>query len=203
MPGERGGFEVHTAPPERLGGNVVVLGPLRSAANADVLSTTVQLLLSEGIDVHSQLEALQAGCTQVEQSQAVHGPGYSLAHAAALLGLPGTLRLLLRSAGPAAAGAQAEGGYSPVLAAAASGPRAADSEEWALVPAGCPGLAGALRAALWSSPQQAQQLVARVPRSDAQRLRAAALCLARAQRAADAPLPVALLQHILCLAAGS
>ena len=60
-------------------------------------------------------------CIAPSPTPAVHGPGYSLAHAAALLGLPGTLRLLLRSAGPAAAGAQAEGGYSPVLAAAASG----------------------------------------------------------------------------------
>ena len=65
--------------------------------------------------------------------------------------------------------------------------------EWALVPAPCRSLGRALTAALAHSSAQASRLVQRLPPADVERLRTAALCLARAQRRA---LPFC--QPILC-----
>ncbi|KAL4439745.1 hypothetical protein ABPG75_002746 [Micractinium tetrahymenae] len=72
--------------------------------------------------------------------------------------------------------------------------------EAASLPAAC--LAAALPAALAHSPAQARLLVAHLPPHDAARLRTLALCLARVQRTAAAPLPLPLLQRILVQAAG-
>ena len=71
--------------------------------------------------------------------------------------------------------------------------------EWALVPAPCPGLGAALLAVLQRSAAQAARLVAHMPAGDVRRLRTAALCLARAQRAHDAPLPQPLVWRVLSL----
>ena len=69
--------------------------------------------------------------------------------------------------------------------------------QWARIPAApTPGLARALPAALACSVDQARQLVRRLPEPDVQRLRTAALCLARVQRS----LPLALVERILCSA---
>ena len=70
----------------------------------------------------------------------------------------------------------------------------------AQVPFHCPGLGRALPAALAHSPCQTRQLMRRLPRSDLIRLRLGALCLTRAQRSLEAPLPAPILQQTLCLA---
>lgn len=71
--------------------------------------------------------------------------------------------------------------------------------EWALVPRACQGLGRALPVALQHSPEQGRQLVARLPRPEAERLRCFALALARLQRQLRTPLPVPLLAKILSL----
>ena len=71
--------------------------------------------------------------------------------------------------------------------------------EWALVPDPCPGLGAALPAVLQLSTVQAACLVAHLLAEDVQHLRCAALCLARAQCAHDAPLPQPLVWRVLSL----
>ncbi|PSC70817.1 ankyrin repeat PH and SEC7 domain containing [Micractinium conductrix] len=88
----------------------------------------------------------------------------------------------------------------PGLATATDAPHTPLAEaEWALVPAPCPGLGAALLAVLQRSAAQAARLVAHMPAGDVRRLRTAALCLARAQRAHDAPLPQPLVWRVLSL----
>lgn len=72
-------------------------------------------------------------------------------------------------------------------------------EEWAAVPTPCPNLGHALPVALDHSPAQAACLVARLPTADVQRLRTAALCLARMQRRLGFTLPTLSTQLVLSL----
>jgi ankyrin repeat protein len=72
-------------------------------------------------------------------------------------------------------------------------------EEWALVPAPCPGLGRALPAALPHSPEQARQLVLHLPPPDVQRLRTSALALHRAHKRWRCSLPMAVVWRILAL----
>lgn len=103
-----------------------------------------------------------------------------------------TARCLLK-AGPAAAA---------LAALEASGPLAHDlfadfvaarcplrKSRWHRIPHSCPGIGKALPAALAHSPEQARQVVRRLPAADAERLRTFALCLARLQRRLGLPLP--------------
>ncbi len=60
---------------------------------------------------------------------------------------------------------------------------------WAKVPSSCPGIGQALPVAFAHSPQQASQMVRRLPCSDVARLRTFALCLARLQHRLGLPLP--------------
>lgn len=64
--------------------------------------------------------------------------------------------------------------------------------EWARVPAPSPGLGAVLPAVLMRSKAEAEALVAHLPEADRQRLRTAALCLARAQRRCRVHLPAEL-----------
>jgi hypothetical protein len=73
--------------------------------------------------------------------------------------------------------------------------------EWQLVPTPCPGLGQALPAALACSPAQAGSLVQHVPTADAERLRVAALALARAQECSRLNLPSPLVWRMLALSA--
>jgi hypothetical protein len=61
--------------------------------------------------------------------------------------------------------------------------------DWALVPSPCRGLGRALPAALAHSSAQACSRVQHLPPADAERLRTAALCLARVQRCQKVQLP--------------
>ena len=71
-------------------------------------------------------------------------------------------------------------------------------DDWELVPAGCcQGLGAALPAVLARSPSEAAQLVARLTEGEKERLRTAALCLARAQRTLQLDLPPPLLRRLL------
>ena len=76
--------------------------------------------------------------------------------------------------------------------------------QWALIPNRCPGLTCALPAALDCSVDQACQVVRCLRRTPTQRLRTAALCLARVQRSMPQwplqHLPLALVERILCSA---
>lgn len=72
-------------------------------------------------------------------------------------------------------------------------------DEWQLVPAACPGLGPLLPQALALSFEQARQLVRQLPAADAQRLRAGALALARAQRVRRVYLAPPLAHRILAL----
>ncbi|KAI3433468.1 hypothetical protein D9Q98_003280 [Chlorella vulgaris] len=70
---------------------------------------------------------------------------------------------------------------------------------WSAVPAPCPGLMHALPAVLAHSAEQARHLVQRLPPADVQRLRTAALCLARFQKQSGVFLPAALVWRMLAL----
>ncbi|KAL4859381.1 Ankyrin repeat [Chlorella vulgaris] len=70
---------------------------------------------------------------------------------------------------------------------------------WSAVPAPCPGLLRALLAVLAHSTEQAGHLVQHLPPADVQRLRTAALCLARAQKQSGLFLPTASVWMILAL----
>jgi hypothetical protein len=70
---------------------------------------------------------------------------------------------------------------------------------WSAVPAPCPGLMHALPAVLAHSTEQARHLVQRLPPADVQRLRTAALCLARFQKQSGVFLPAALVWRMLAL----
>lgn len=72
-------------------------------------------------------------------------------------------------------------------------------DEWQPVQAPCPGLGPLLPQALALSFEQARQLVRHLPAADAQRLRAGALALARAQRVRRVYLPPPLAHRILAL----
>lgn len=73
-------------------------------------------------------------------------------------------------------------------------------EQWALVPSPCPSLGAALPATLHRSEAEAALLVARLPATDQQRMRAFALCLARAERERQLPtLPTPLVARLLAL----
>jgi hypothetical protein len=80
------------------------------------------------------------------------------------------------------------------------------SEEWAAawsaVPAPCPGLLRALPAVLARSTEQAGHLVQHLLPADVQRLRTAALCLARAQKQSGVFLPTPVAWSILALLGG-
>ena len=69
--------------------------------------------------------------------------------------------------------------------------------EWALVPTPCANLAPALPAVLARSAAEAGLLVQHLPLADRERLRTAALCLARLQRRHDLSLPLPISQHLL------
>jgi len=72
--------------------------------------------------------------------------------------------------------------------------------EWALVPIACPGLGAALPAVLQRSVEEAALLVWRLRTEYRQRLRTAALCLARApKQLLVGPLPAPLIWHTLAL----
>ena len=71
--------------------------------------------------------------------------------------------------------------------------------EWALVPEHCDGLGAALPAALAHSTQQAARLVQHLPVIDAERLRTAALCLARGQQRSRVCLPTPIVWRLLSL----
>lgn len=68
---------------------------------------------------------------------------------------------------------------------------------WSGILHACPGIARALPAAYSHSPQQARQVVRRLPPADAERLRTFALCLARMQRRLGLPLPADVCGHML------
>jgi hypothetical protein len=72
--------------------------------------------------------------------------------------------------------------------------------EWNRVPSPCPGLGRGLPAALQHSQEQARQLLRCLPAAEADRLRAAALALVRAQRRNRVSLPAPVLGRILSLA---
>ncbi|KAL4425252.1 hypothetical protein ABPG75_009268 [Micractinium tetrahymenae] len=69
--------------------------------------------------------------------------------------------------------------------------------EWAHVPAPCAGLAAVLPAVLGRSVEKAALLVRHLPPADSERLRAAALCLARAQQVHGVHLPTPLVWRLL------
>lgn len=66
-----------------------------------------------------------------------------------------------------------------------------------LVPCPCPGLAAALPAVLARSVDEAACLVRHLPEAERQRLHTAALCLGRAQRVHEVPLPPAIAAKVL------
>ena len=69
-----------------------------------------------------------------------------------------------------------------------------------LVPWPCPGLGAALPAVLARSVEEATCLVRHLPEAEQQRLRTAALCLGRAQRVHEVPLPPVLAAKVLAAA---
>jgi hypothetical protein len=71
------------------------------------------------------------------------------------------------------------------------------AEQWAEVPTPCTGLGAALPAVLQRSADEAALLARHLPPSDHARLRTAALCLVRAQRRHDLPLPAPIIQRLL------
>lgn len=73
--------------------------------------------------------------------------------------------------------------------------------QWALIPQGSLGLAALLPAVLQRLAAEAGHLVSRLGDGDRLRLRAAALCLARAQRETAVHLPAPLVWNILALSA--
>lgn len=73
--------------------------------------------------------------------------------------------------------------------------------EWKRVPSCCPGIGAALPAVLRRSPAEAALLVRHLPRSTRHRLRAAARCLARAQRQVGVQLPALIVGHAMALSA--
>ncbi len=73
--------------------------------------------------------------------------------------------------------------------------------EWARVPSPCHSIGPALPAVLERSPAEAALLVQRLPQSERQRLRTAALCLARVQRWTGVQLPAPILGRLLALSA--
>ena len=70
---------------------------------------------------------------------------------------------------------------------------------WAQLPMPCPGLGRLLPAVLAMGTEQAQHLVRHLPAADAERLRLAALCLARAQQRTRVHLPPSITGLILSL----
>lgn len=76
-----------------------------------------------------------------------------------------------------------------------------NAHEWAEVPCPCAGLGAALPAVVERSVDEAALLVQRLPPADRERLRCAALCLHRTQRALSAPLPTPLAWRLLALSA--
>ena len=75
------------------------------------------------------------------------------------------------------------------------------AEQWQLVPSPCPGLGRTLPPVLERSAAEAALLVAHMPPAERQQLQAAALCLHRAQKRADTPLPSSIVGRILALSA--
>lgn len=71
---------------------------------------------------------------------------------------------------------------------------------WDLIPSPCPGLGRALPARLAVSPEQARQVVRRLPPADQLRLRSAALCMHRAQHVTGTALPGPIVSRILAMA---
>ena len=71
--------------------------------------------------------------------------------------------------------------------------------QWQRIPAHCTGLAAALPAVMERSEDEAGYLVAHLTVDDRRRLRTAALCLLRAQRAAGIELPTDLVRRMLAL----
>ena len=109
--------------------------------------------------------------------------------------------LLSAGPGPAVVAALAAAGTAaqPFIADFVLQRQPLSAEEWAAVPAPCPGLRHALPAVLERSAQQAQQLVRHLPAHDAARLRCGALCLGRAQRRCRVFLPLPLVWRVLGL----
>ena len=95
----------------------------------------------------------------------------------------------------AAAGAPAQ----PFIADCVAAHLPLSDTEWRLVPAACQGLGRALPAALEHSTAQAAHVVHRLPAADKQRLRTAALCLARAQRVTRVALPGEVAARVMAL----
>lgn len=72
--------------------------------------------------------------------------------------------------------------------------------QWEQLPAPCPGLSGALPAALQRSHAQARLLVQHLPPTELAVLHTALLCLARQQRTCGVALPPPLIERVLCMA---
>jgi hypothetical protein len=107
--------------------------------------------------------------------------------------------LLLLTAGPAIMVLEAlvEGGDMTMFADYIWDRLPLSEAEWALMPTPCEDLGVALPAALAHSSTQAAALVKHLPATDAEALRTAALCLARAQRRHGVCLPTPIVWRVL------
>lgn len=76
------------------------------------------------------------------------------------------------------------------------------ASEWALVPAPCPCLVALLPFVLARSASEAALLVGHLLPTCKQRLRSAAMCLARAQEQLETPLPLPIVWRIMALSVG-
>lgn len=95
-----------------------------------------------------------------------------------------------------------EGPWAQPLYATLAGIAPLTDLEWKLVPASCAGLGAALPAVLARSLEEAALLACRLPPADTARMRTCALCVARCMRQGGlAPLPTAILWHLLALVA--
>lgn len=164
--------------------------PLHAAA-ARGHPRVVQLLLQAAPEAASAI-AEQGGSPLQLALQVLHvSPRFH--QAARRLVAAGQATAALQSL--AAAGAPA----MPLLAECLRAHLPLTDAQWALVPVPCPGLGHALPVALSCSPEQAAQLVRRLPAAEAQRLRTCARCLARAQQQMGTPLPPAITGRLMSM----
>ena len=115
-----------------------------------------------------------------------------------------TARLLLQATPPdmALTALEEAGEVALPLFADLAACAALSPEQWQRMPAPCPALGTALPAVLERSEAEAALLVGCLPAEVRQRLRAAALCLGRAQRECHIELPTVLVGQVLALATG-
>lgn len=171
--------------------------PLHCAAGAGHIAIAATLLAAA--PQAALLRAGRGGWRPLDL--ALQGGHFGVAlHLLCLAPLPPPAELLLaleatcrRAAGSSQAGIPPL--YSPLVARLALTPL-----EWARVPSPCPGLHRVLPAVLARSKAEAALLVRHLPADDRERLRTAALCLARAQRVSGLPLPAEHLGRIMALA---